>query len=64
MKKVILYVAIIAILTASVFALTGCSITAETSDNSVSVSVDGETQSTFERILDWIQERIDRVFND
>jgi hypothetical protein len=63
MKKIVLIVVTIAILGVSLFTLTGCSITAETNDNSVSVSVDEETQGTFNNIVDWIVERLHRVFS-
>ena len=63
MKKVILIFAIFVILSVSLFTLTGCSLTIETDENSVSASVDEETQGTFERIVDWIVERLHRVFD-
>ncbi|MCX4303497.1 MAG: hypothetical protein K1W33_05680 [Clostridia bacterium] len=62
MKKVIIILAIISILLFMLISLTGCSITAETSENSVSVSVDEDTQNTFDNIVDWIVERLHRVF--
>ena len=64
MKKVVLSLLIFIILSCALFTLTGCEISAKTGENSVSVSVDDETKGTFESILDWIQERIDRIFND
>ena len=63
MKKVILIIIMVLILFITLFTLTGCKITAETYDNGVSVEVDDATKGTFENILDWITERIDRVFN-
>lgn len=62
MKKVVLILVTITILTVALFTLTGCSITAETNDNSISVSVDEETKGTFEGIVDWVVERLDRIF--
>lgn len=62
MKKVVLILGTIIILVCMLISLTGCSITAETNENSVSVSVDEETQSTFENIVDWIVERLHRIF--
>ena len=62
MRKVVLVLIIVAILSVAMFTLTGCSFTVETSDNSISASVDEETQGTFERIIDWIVERLDRIF--
>ena len=61
-KSIILSLVLLVILSCSLFTLTGCEISAKTDDNSVSVSVDDETKGTFEGILDWIQERIDRIF--
>ena len=61
-KSIILISVLLVILTCSLFTLTGCEISAKTNENSVSVSVDNETKSTFDSILDWIQERIDRIF--
>lgn len=62
MKKIVLSLVTIAILTIALFTLTGCSITAETNDNSISVSVDEETKGTFEGIIDWVVEKLDRIF--
>lgn len=62
LKTVFLSIILLVILSCSLFTLTGCEISAKTDDNSVSVSVDDETKGTFEGILDWIQERIDRIF--
>ena len=62
LKTVVLSVMLLAILSCSLFTLTGCEISARTDENSVSVSVDDETKGTFDSILDWIQERIDRIF--
>ena len=55
---------IVAILSIGLFTLTGCSFTVETNENSISASVDEETQGTFERIIDWIVERLDRIFDN
>lgn len=63
MKKVVLILIMIVILSVALFTLTGCKITAETTDNGVSVEVDDATKGTFENILDWITERIDRIFD-
>lgn len=64
MKKTILSLLLLAILTFSLFSLTGCEISAKTDENSLSFSVDDETKGTFEGIVSWIQERISRIFND
>ena len=63
MKKVILTIIMIVILTVALFTLTGCTLQIETTDNSVSASVDGETTERVDSVIDWIKVRIDRVFN-
>lgn len=62
MRKVVLVFIIVAILSIGMFTLTGCSFTVETDENSISASVDEDTQNTFERIINWIVERLDRIF--
>lgn len=63
MKKIIGITILIIILGISMFAFTGCTLKVETSDNSVSASVDGETSDTIDNVFTWIKERINRVFN-
>lgn len=63
MKKVISIVLVIVILGLSAMFLTGCTLTFETTDNSVSATVDGDTTEKVDNIIDWITERIRRVFN-
>jgi hypothetical protein len=63
LKNAILVVLMVVILTSLLFILTGCKISAETSDNGVSVEVDEDTKGTFESILSWIDERISRIFD-
>ena len=63
MKKVLLTMSIIVILTFMMFSLTGCTMQIETTDNSVSASVDGDTTEKVDSVLDWIKARISRVFN-
>ena len=63
MKKVISIILVIAILGLSAIFLTGCTLTLETTDNSVSATVDGDTTEKVDNIIDWIAERIKRVFN-
>jgi hypothetical protein len=62
-KNAIIVILMVVILTGLLFTLTGCKISAETSDNGVSVEVDDDTKGTFESILSWIDERIGRIFN-
>lgn len=63
MKKLLLTVGTIIILFVMLFSLTGCTLQIETTDNSVSASVDGETTERVDSVIDWIKARIDRVFN-
>ena len=63
MKKVILTTIMIVMLTVALFTLTGCTLQIETTDNSVSASVDGETTERVDSVIDWIKARIDRVFS-
>lgn len=63
MKKIILTISLIIILLIGMLTLTGCTLKIETSENSVSASVDGETSEKVDGVIDWIKERISRVFN-
>ena len=62
MKKLLLTVGTIIILSVMLFSLIGCTLQIETTDNSVSASVDGDTTEKVDNILDWVKERIQRVF--
>lgn len=63
MKKVFFIIALILILTIAVFSLTGCTLQIETTDSSVSASVDGDTTERVDSVLDWIKARLSRLFN-
>ena len=63
MKKIVSIILLIVMLSMGILFLTGCTLTVETSDNSVSASVDGDTTEKVDGILDWIKERLDRVFD-
>ena len=63
MKKIVSIVLLITMLIMGILFLTGCTLTLETTDNSVSASVDGETTEKVDGILDWIKERFSRVFD-
>ena len=63
MKKIVSIIILTVMLSLGVFILTGCKLTVETSENSVSASVDGETTEKVDNVIDWIKERIERVFN-
>lgn len=63
MKNLVLTIFTIIVLFSFLFIFSGCKLEIETTDNSVSASVDGDTTEKVDNILDWIKERIDRVFN-
>lgn len=63
MKKVILIVALILVLAFTTLCLSGCTLQIETTDSSVSASVDGDTTEKVDNILDWIKARLSRLFN-
>lgn len=63
MKKIVSIVLLIVMLSMGIFLLTGCTLTLETSDNSVSASVDGDTTEKVDGIIGWIKERLSRVFD-
>ncbi len=63
MKKIIVNLILIMILFGTLFFFTGCTLKIETTENSVSASVDGETSEKVDSIIDWIKERINRIFN-
>ena len=63
MKKVVSIIILVVMLSLGILFLTGCTLTVETSDNSVSASVDGETTEKVGGVIDWIKERLDRVFD-
>ncbi len=63
MKKIVSIVLIFVMLSMGVMFFSGCTLTVETSDNSVSASVDGDTTEKVDGILDWVKERLSRVFD-
>lgn len=62
MKKVVSIILVVSILFISTLFFTGCTLTVETTDNTVSASVDGDTTEKVDNIIDWITERIRRIF--
>ncbi len=62
MRKLIVMIMFVMLLTAGLFTLTGCTLTLESTDNSVSASVDEQTQESVGGVIDWIVERLDRIF--
>lgn len=63
MKKIITTIFLTLLLLINVILLSGCTLTVETTENSVTASVDGETTEKVDGILDWVKDRISRVFN-
>ncbi len=63
MKKIISITLLVILLGAMVFILSGCTLKLETTDNSVSASVDGDTTEKVDNIIDWIKNRLSRLFN-
>lgn len=62
MRKLIVMIMFVFLLTVGLFTLTGCTLTLESTDNSVSASVDEQTQESVGGVIDWIVERLDRIF--
>lgn len=62
MRKLIVMIMFVMLLTAGLFTFTGCTLTLESTDNSVSASVDEQTQESVGGVIDWIVERLDRIF--
>lgn len=63
MKKIISIIMLVVMLSIVMFVLSGCTLTLETTDNSVSASVDGDTTEKVDGIIDWIKERLDGLFD-
>ncbi len=63
MKNLVLTIFTIIVLFLFMFILSGCTLKIETTDNSVSASVDGDTTEKVDNVLDWIKERLSRLFN-
>ncbi len=63
MKNLVLTILIIIVLFSSLFIFSGCKLEIETTDNSVTASVDGDTTEKVDNVLDWIKERLSRLFN-
>lgn len=63
MKNLVLTIFTIIVLFSSLFIFSGCKLEIETTDNSVTASVDGDTTEKVDNVLDWIKERLSRLFN-
>ena len=64
MKNLIVKILLIIVLMSMVLVLSGCTLKIETTDNSISASVDGETTEKVDGIIDWIKDRIGRIFKN
>ncbi|MCI8276553.1 MAG: hypothetical protein HFJ46_01245 [Clostridia bacterium] len=62
MKKILLTIILVIILIIGMVSLSGCTVKVETTDNSVSASIDGKTTEKVDGVIDWIKERISRIF--
>ncbi len=63
MRKIISIIALVLILILMTLSLAGCTLQIETSENSVSASVDGDTTEKVDNIIDWIKARLSRLFD-
>ena len=63
MKRIIVKILLMIVLLIMVIVLSGCTLQIETTDNSVSASVDGETTQRVDSIIDWVKERLQRFVN-
>ena len=62
MKKIIVKILLMIMLMVMLIVLSGCTLKIETTDNSVSASVDGETTEKVDNIINWIKERLSGIF--
>ena len=63
MKKVCAIIFLIIVLISTVFILSGCTLQIETTNSSVSASVDEDTTEKVDGVIDWIKARLKRLFN-
>lgn len=63
MKKIIFVIILSIVLLIALVSLTGCTLKLETDDNSISASVDSDTTEKVDSVIDWIKDRLSRVFN-
>lgn len=63
MKKVCAIIFLIIVLISTVFILLGCTLQIETTNSSVSASVDEDTTEKVDGVIDWIKARLNRLFN-
>ena len=62
MKQFVITMITVIVLISFMFILSGCKLEIEATDNTVSASVDGDTTEKVDNIIDWIKERISRIF--
>jgi len=63
MKRIFLTIVTIIVLLCVMITLSGCKFTVETTDNSVTAAVDENTTEKVDGVLDWIKQRLSRLFN-
>lgn len=63
MKNIVITIFTITVLISFMFILSGCTLKIETTDNTVSASVDGDTTEKVDNIIDWIKGRLSRLFD-
>lgn len=63
MKNLIVKILIGILLVAMLFVLSACTLQIETTDNSVSASVDGETTERVDSVIDWVKDRLKRFIS-
>ncbi len=62
MKKILAILMLFVLLSFILLTFSGCTFKIETTDNSVSASVDEDTTQQVDNIIDWIKQRLKRVF--
>lgn len=63
MKQFVITMVTVIVLVSFMFILSGCKLEIEATDNTVSASVDGDTTEKVDNIIDWIKERLSRLFD-
>jgi hypothetical protein len=63
MKQFVITMITVIVLISFMFILSGCKLEIEATDNTVSASVDGDTTEKVDNIIDWIKERLSRLFD-
>ena len=63
MKSILVKFLLIIVIMFLMVAMSGCTLKIETTDNSVSASVDGDTTEKVDNIIVWIKERLRGLFD-